>query len=239
MSTVIMSACWPLQMPPTQKAVLISLADNANDHGECWPSISTIAERTCFSERAVQNAIKWLEAEQVLFADRSNGRHTRYVIVPSNYIGENPRRSCTPTNAPPAPPQELHPAAGAPVPPQEIPKPPQQVRLPPQQVPSNRKEPSRTVRSNRNTSPPPADLLPEVPPKLVADFLVVRKAKKLPLTETAVDGLRREAKKAGLTLEAAIRLCCERGWASLRADWVAKDGHGSAAQHQGQQRLQA
>ncbi|HCL3300057.1 TPA: helix-turn-helix domain-containing protein, partial [Pseudomonas aeruginosa] len=34
MSTIIMSACWPLQgLTPAQKAVLISLADNANDEG--------------------------------------------------------------------------------------------------------------------------------------------------------------------------------------------------------------
>ena len=32
MSTIIMAACWPLQgMSPSQKAVLISLADKAND----------------------------------------------------------------------------------------------------------------------------------------------------------------------------------------------------------------
>ncbi|WP_309546463.1 helix-turn-helix domain-containing protein [Pseudomonas aeruginosa] len=61
MSTIIMSACWPLQgLTPAQKAVLISLADNANDEGVCWPSVAKIAERTCLSERAVQQAIKVL-----------------------------------------------------------------------------------------------------------------------------------------------------------------------------------
>lgn len=218
-----MSACWPLQMPPTQKAVLISLADNANDHGECWPSIATIAERTCFSERAVQNAIKWLEEIGIVAADRSNGRHTRYVLAPEKYTA-NPRSSCTPTDARRAPPQQLHPAAGAPVPPQQIPKPPQEMRLPPQEVPSNRKEPSRTVRSNRQAEPAAGDLLQGLPEKLIADFLKVRKAKKLPLTETAVEGLKREARKAGLSLEAAVRMCCERGWGGFNADWVQRDG---------------
>lgn len=75
-----MSACWPLQMPPTQKAVLISLADNANDDGHCWPSINTIAERTCFGRTAVIEAIKWLEAEGFVTANRDNGRHTTYQI---------------------------------------------------------------------------------------------------------------------------------------------------------------
>lgn len=39
MSTIIMSQCWPLQgLSVTQKAVLISLADQANDDGVCWPA---------------------------------------------------------------------------------------------------------------------------------------------------------------------------------------------------------
>ena len=62
MSTIIMSQCWPIEgMSPAQKAVLISLADQANDDGYCWPSVGTIASRTCLSERAVQGAIKWQE----------------------------------------------------------------------------------------------------------------------------------------------------------------------------------
>ncbi|HCL4023078.1 TPA: helix-turn-helix domain-containing protein, partial [Pseudomonas aeruginosa] len=52
-----MTQCWPLQgMSAPQKAVLISLADNSNDDGVCWPSVAKIAERTCLSERAVRNA---------------------------------------------------------------------------------------------------------------------------------------------------------------------------------------
>ena len=50
--------------------------------------------------------------------------------------------------------------------------------------------------------------------------MILRKAKKAPLTKTVVDGLRREADKAGLTLEAAIRICCESNWQSFKADWI-------------------
>lgn len=85
MSTTVMAACWPLQMPPTQKAVLISLADNANDHGDCWPSLSTIAMRTCFGKTAVIAAIRWLEESGALEADRNNGRHTRYRVTPDRF----------------------------------------------------------------------------------------------------------------------------------------------------------
>lgn len=80
-----MAACWPLQMPPTQKAVLISLADNANDQGDCWPSLATIAMRTCFGKTAVIAAIRWLEEHGAVVADRSNGRHTRYKVTPESF----------------------------------------------------------------------------------------------------------------------------------------------------------
>ena len=83
MSTSIMSACWPLQMPPTQKAVLISLADNANDAGVCWPSIDTISKRTCLHRASVIRAITALEKLGHVVAQRSNGRHTSYVIKPN------------------------------------------------------------------------------------------------------------------------------------------------------------
>ena len=109
MSTIIMSACWSLQMPPTPKAVLISLADNANDHGVCWPSIPKIAERTCFSTRAVINAIKVLEEMGILIADRSNGRHTTYCLKPEKYVKPvHEVHQCTSDTSEPNAPQPVH-----------------------------------------------------------------------------------------------------------------------------------
>lgn len=78
MSTIIMNKCWPLKMTPTQKSVLISLADNASDEGVCWPSIKTICKRTCLSERSVQRAINWLEEQGVLIRDLRYKRSTVY-----------------------------------------------------------------------------------------------------------------------------------------------------------------
>lgn len=79
-----MAAVWPLQMHSTDKMVLVSLADNANDAGDCWPSISTICERTCLGKTAVIDAIKRLEAAGYLEADRTNGRHTKYRVLVHN-----------------------------------------------------------------------------------------------------------------------------------------------------------
>lgn len=55
--------------------------------------------------------------------------------------------------------------------------------------------------------------LPDVPKSLLVDWLKVRKDKRAgPVTKTVAQGLRREAGKAGLTAEDAVRYCCEAGW---------------------------
>jgi len=52
------------------------------------------------------------------------------------------------------------------------------------------------------------------------DFLTLRKSKKASLTATALKGIEREAGKAGLSLQEVLQICCERGWAGFKADWV-------------------
>ncbi|WP_434077752.1 helix-turn-helix domain-containing protein [Pseudomonas aeruginosa] len=124
MSTIIMSACWPLQgLTPAQKAVLISLADNANDEGVCWPSVAKIAERTCLSERAVQQAIKVLNECRALSIEARQGRSTMFTVTPAAFAPPqkvHPRRKCTPAgsaptpaDAAPQPPQQMHPTPAA------------------------------------------------------------------------------------------------------------------------------
>lgn len=56
--------------------------------------------------------------------------------------------------------------------------------------------------------------------KVVTDFKTLRKSKKAPITETALEGIKREAEKAGLTFEAALKTCCERGWVGFKAEWI-------------------
>lgn len=60
------------------------------------------------------------------------------------------------------------------------------------------------------------------------DFVTLRKAKKATITKTALDGIRTQAAAAGLTLEAALRMCCERGWAGFKAEWLKPAQPGSA-----------
>ena len=58
---------------------------------------------------------------------------------------------------------------------------------------------------------------------IFADYMEVRKSKKAKWTQTALDGLNREAYKAGLTLEQVMILCCERNWGSFNAKWILED----------------
>ncbi|UWU65344.1 helix-turn-helix domain-containing protein [Pseudomonas aeruginosa] len=106
-------------MSPAQKAVLISLADQANDQGVCWPAVDSIAMRCCLSKRAVQQAIKWLRSAGIVSVEERQGRSTMYSVTPAAYAPPqemHPRSICTPAaNAPtpadaaPPPPQEMHP----------------------------------------------------------------------------------------------------------------------------------
>ena len=52
------------------------------------------------------------------------------------------------------------------------------------------------------------------------DFLALRKAKKAPMTVTALAGIKREADKANWDLNKAISECVSRGWIGFKAEWV-------------------
>jgi hypothetical protein len=53
---------WKIKhLVPSARLVLLSLADHADDAGECWPSQATIADRTGLSVRAVRKYLAELE----------------------------------------------------------------------------------------------------------------------------------------------------------------------------------
>ena len=52
------------------------------------------------------------------------------------------------------------------------------------------------------------------------DWLTLRKTKKAAVTQTALDGIEREARKAGVSLQVALETCCARGWTGFKAEWM-------------------
>ena len=92
MSIRIMTLAWQTTTTThTEKLVLLALADNANDAGECWPSISTIAKKCSLSRQGVLNQILKLEKAKILKSARVHGRVNRYTlnIKPVNAIDQS------------------------------------------------------------------------------------------------------------------------------------------------------
>lgn len=211
-----MSACWPLQMPPSPKAVLISLADNANDHGECWPSIAKICERTCLGKTAVIEAIKFLEATGLVLADRTNGRHSRYAIdlralSQGALFGNEPVREAN--------------RSGKHTGPASAPNRSGRRTAPVRQADTNRKEPP--IPATKNKVVVDTSCWPEQPnPKVLADWLAHRKAKRAPVSETVIEGVGRElakAKSMGWGVDDCLTECMTRNWQGFKADWLKPD----------------
>ena len=81
-----------------------------------------------------------------------------------------------------------------------------------------------TSTSKTKTIAPSACNRPEgVLESLWEDFVTLRKAKKAPLTASALKGIEREAKKAGMNIEEALYECCARGWTGFKAEWIKKE----------------
>ena len=92
---------------PAQKAVLIALADHADEDNSCWPSVKRLMGRTEFSERTVQGALKALYDRRLMSVEIREGKTRRYVLhvgEEPNDVGvreKHPRKARTPaTNAP-------------------------------------------------------------------------------------------------------------------------------------------
>jgi|TARA_R110000796_G_scaffold251207_1_gene382087 uncharacterized protein YdaU (DUF1376 family) len=59
----------------------------------------------------------------------------------------------------------------------------------------------------------------QVSEQIAKDWLAIRKAKRKPLTETALTRIINQAQKGGYTLQAALTISCEEGWAGFGHDW--------------------
>ena len=209
---------------PVRKLVLLKLADQANDNGECWPSYKTIAEAAECSRRSAVTHIDWLEKHGFLWIEERRIEGNRNLTnvyhltlgkgkLENGGGGENP-------------------ALGG-----------ETVALGGGENPAPKPVNNNQSMNHINTTPDKADV--EKPAKakktsvkweqealialmargvdeqLAKDYIAVRKDKGAKtLTETALNGLEREAVKAGLNLSQALIKCCERNWVGFDADWI-------------------
>lgn len=110
-----MTMVWDIELPATEKLVMLALADCANDEGECWPSIATLMRKTGVSERTVQRATKAIEEGGHMSRHEVVGRGTRYFL--------HPRHSDTPVAKSPPPQRREPPPQRHPTPVTVTPKP--------------------------------------------------------------------------------------------------------------------
>jgi hypothetical protein len=204
-----LNAVWDLDIPTTQKMVALVLADHADEHGRSFPSVARMMKMSSLAERSVQNAINWLEENGHLVREMRCGKSTVYRLTPAGDAPPNdvhPRTKCTPTPAGDAP----HPRTTC------TPTPAPRAPITINRTINEPKEQTKP-RDKRASAVSKPDGVPE---SVWADFLATRKAKRAPLTATALDDIAREADKAGMPLADALTMCCARGWQGFRAEWV-------------------
>lgn len=150
--------------------VLLALCDNSNDQGECYPSVSMLAEKCSMSERSVFNHIAELEKAGAISRENRTGRSTVYHLDPCKF--------CTPANSAPLQPLHPTPANSAPPPLQILHPTPATV------APITINEPSIKPKTKKQAAP---FVLPDwIPGETWSAFLEARKKKKAANTDFAL-----------------------------------------------------
>lgn len=92
-----MTAVWDLDLPASEKLVLLALADWSNDEGLCWPSIATLAKKCSKSERTLQRAIAVLTEKDLIAREERPGKGVLYQLLPRQAV--TPDKMSPPTKA--------------------------------------------------------------------------------------------------------------------------------------------
>ncbi|EDZ0848574.1 helix-turn-helix domain-containing protein [Salmonella enterica] len=111
---------------PLRKLVLIKLADNANDNGECWPSYQHIADHCECSKSAVKEHISALIKLGLMTKENRVGVNNGKGNTSNVYRLHLTSTPVPPESTPPVPPKStpVPPKSTPPVPPKSTPVPP-------------------------------------------------------------------------------------------------------------------
>lgn len=224
---------WALGQPVSKssaKFVLVVMANHAGTDMTCWPSNKSLTEATGQDIKTVEAGLRRLREEGYVTDTGERRGQTGQVIVyrlnTPEFGGVKPVAK-TP-EIPSKPPKNggVVDSGKTPVFPDNTPvfpiKDPQiSHETPPKTGDGTIKEPSRNHQEPKDKSSDLfGGLLAEVDPIVMADFKTLRAKQKAPITETAINGIAREARKANLTLTEALRMCCERSWRGFEAKWL-------------------
>lgn len=205
---------WAAKQRPgkiADKLVLIALADRHNEEQDiAWPSIAWLCEFTGADRKTIITSLDRLET--LGFITDSGERFGKTKQVKGYKLALNNTEKGIPKTEPLG---EKSPVS------------------PPKQSQKRDTEPSRepsVVKANAlPTKRASAPAMPEgVELNVWNDFLELRKAKRAPLSNTALAAIEREAALAGWSLNDALAECAARGWQSFKADWVKEKRNGTA-----------
>lgn len=249
MSNAIFNRVRHAQVTASQKIILLLLADYADDTGctNHYAPIERMAFESCLTERTVISVIKQLEEAKIIHVHRVNGASSVYYINPDfdpeprQSIKENPfTRKATPetdntglaVNFTPETVSPLkltaencsqfHPThendckkmqSISPIP--SIPS------LPSNNHQGDAVEKPKAKREKFDQLSAVMDL--GCSKQLAEDWLKVRKAKRAPLTETALKHIVKDAQSVGLTAAQAIEICIAKNWVGFNPSWTWQD----------------
>ncbi len=197
---------------PTERLVMLALADHADDSGECYPSMQRLMQRTGLTDRAIQNNVKRLVDAGYLSVETGGGRRQSNLYR----LHLNPeRRSENPERSSPFLVVET---------PNEVRKTPNEVRAEPSRTIKNRQEPSKGARDAAEVR---AALEEQASPAAVASFMAYRRARKGgALTVTAAKRLAKNLRvicDGGGDPDDALGMAEERGWQTVRPEWYFRE----------------
>lgn len=193
--------------------MLLAIADFADDDGQAFPSVSRLAKKCRIKPRNCQYILRALEksGELVIKFNKGPSGSNLYQIVLGalgvqsgagaqgiagvQQIARRGATHCMETV--------------------------QSIAYKPS---VNRQQPSSRTREKKKPSRFDANtylLSLGVDEQIVNDWLDHRKTKRAEPSKTAIDGILREAKEAGITLSDALAISCERGWTGFKAEWMA------------------
>ena len=229
MSNFMMTEGWKEKLSPGEKLVFISLCDIANDEGECFTLVSSIAQKCSMSRSAVLANMAKLEERTLIEREHRQGRSNIFYVYPGKLFS-NPRRICTrPDSAPTRP-------DSAPTRPDSAPTRPDSAPTRPDSAPITQSNPYLT-QSNpyltqsacaRHPEPQAAkvgkgekvviDLPAWMSQELWQDIIDHRKSLKCPVTIKALQTVLQELEKhhsSGQNLREMLNQSVMNGWKGL------------------------
>lgn len=201
-----------------QSHLLLILASFANDFNECYPSINTMMSKTRLSDKTVRKTLKDLTDLGLI---KDTGKTSKYAtkiykLILKDSEVTTPSKNTTPSKSTTGKNSET-PSKSTSTP---------LVDLPPNTViesiinPINKDIYSEKPKKSKSDA---VEKPNEISEQTWNDFLVVRKAKKAPLTQTAwkrtFNAMLQAQEKTGHSLQQILEYMVSRNWSALEVDW--------------------